>query len=302
MLIKFDSIDIKAFLKKIICLIALLVISDYFLKSILKQTVLSILIIDLSIIYIFFVFRLIIDSFKTNWLFSTIGSIIWFYISYFIIIKKSNMLTFSYMNKFLISLVTVGTLFVLFIPQGLMLINDKYRPQGIQLYNEAELLKELKEVVYFLILFIGIYILNMFLGISFPYNAPIYLYTDKVSSVCSLTHYFLIFYLFSLLIGISIFIYAFVKILKIADYFHFYEIDLKKIKSKYNDFKNCELDWIIKKKLVGYFVNKYMIKSPQILIDKFESTAKDNPEFSNKKIINKIFKEDEDGEILVKIK
>ena len=109
------------------------------------------------------------------------------------------------------------------------------------------------------------------------------------------------FYIEAFIVGISMLIYAFIKIISIAIYFYFYEMDFEKLKSIYKDFGNCELDWILKKKLFGYFVNKYEIKSPEILIDKFDIIAKDNPKYSKDKIIKQILKEDKVGTILVKM-
>lgn len=298
---KFSDIfnKIKNFIlrRKIISLVILLLILDPIFYCLLNQfkiirlttfpfKLFLIFFIDIFLIYLYFVFNVIYDSFKVNPLLSFIGILIWSYISSIVIFMKSNLMTFAFMDKFLVSLATIGTLLVAFIPQGLLAINEKYRPNGKKLYSEYELSKELTKIIYSLIIFVGIYIFNMLLGIFFPDQTPIFHYIiPKIhNGSTNIYKYTSVFYIEAFIVGISMLIYAFIKIISIAIYFYFYEMDFEKLKSIYKDFGNCELDWILKKKLFGYFVNKYEIKSPEILIDKFDIIAKDNPKYSNKKI------------------
>jgi hypothetical protein len=71
------------------------------------------------------------------------------------------------MDKFFVSLATIGTLLVAFIPQGLFAINEKYKPNNKQLYSEYELSKELTKIIYSLILFVGVYIFDILFGLFF---------------------------------------------------------------------------------------------------------------------------------------
>lgn len=152
-------------------------------------------------------------------------------------------------------------------------------------------------------MFVGIYLLDMLLGLFFSMNKSINYYLDpKISTNLTILYKILsIFYMAALSFGISMLIYAFIKIVNIVQYFYFYEMDFEKLKSKYKYFNNYDLDWIINKKLYSYFINKYEIKLPGILIDKFDLIAKDNPKLRNKKIIKQILKDDKEGEILIKI-
>lgn len=259
--------------------------------------------IELIVIYSILIIRNIFESFKINPLLTIIGILTWLYIS-FLMLYKSKILTFEFMNKFLISLTIVGTLLFAFIPQGFLTINEKYKPKNKQLYSEHELSKELTIIVYSLIMFVGIYLFDVLLGLIFSVNKSIYYYLfPKIYNYLTTAIYktLSIFYMAALSFGISMLIYAFIKIVNIIQYFYFYEMDFEKLKSIYKDFGNCELDWILKKKLFGYFVNKYEIKSPEILIDKFDIIAKDNPKYSKDKIIKQILNEDKAGTILVKM-
>jgi hypothetical protein len=259
--------------------------------------------IELILIYLVLIIRNLFESFKINPLLTSIGISIWGYMSYIIIIEKSKILTFGFMNKFLISLTIVGTLLFAFIPQGLLMINEKYKPKNKQLFSEYKLSKELTIIIYSLIMFVGIYLLDMLLGLFFSMNKSINYYLDpKISTNLTILYKILsIFYMAALSFGISMLIYAFIKIVNIVQYFYFYEMDFEKLKSKYKYFNNYDLDWIINKKLYSYFINKYEIKLPGILIDKFDLIAKDNPKLRNKKIIKQILKDDKEGEILIKI-
>lgn len=257
---------------------------------------------ELIFIYLIYLIRNIIDLLKINKLMTIIGILNWVYISIIEVIN-SNILTFALIDKFLVSLATIGTLLVAFIPQGLFAINKKYIPNGRKLYSEYEISKELTKIIYALILFVGVYIFDILLGLFFLRDKSIsyYIAIPTYNYLTMIYRYLSTFYMAVLSFGVSMLIYALIKIINIFQYFYFYEHDFEKLKLKYKNLSVWEIDWIIKKKLFNYFMNKYEIKSPEILIDKFDIIAKDNPKYSNKKIIKQILNEDKAGTILVKM-
>ncbi|MHB1657675.1 MAG: hypothetical protein ACYCSZ_15070 [Burkholderiales bacterium] len=257
---------------------------------------------EIILAYLFFLVNGIIDLFRTNRTLSIIGIIIWGYIS-IVSIAQSKILTFGMMRNVLISLATIGTLMVAFIPQGIITINKKYKPNGKSLYNENELSKELINIIYPLIFFVGLYIVDVLLGLMLSDNSEsisYYLFPVFNNYVDIIYRTVSTFYMAMLSVGSSLFIYGFIKIINIVMYYYFYEQDFNKLKSKYKNFNIYDLDWLINKKLYGYAMNKYNIISMQGLIDEFNKIKNQSSKLSNKKIIKTIEKMDQVGNILNK--
>lgn len=101
-------------------------------------------------------------------------------------------------------------------------------------------------------------------------------------------------YLFSLIysgiliIGLGIFIYAFLKIFIILKYFHFYKQNYTSLElSNTHQLIPGEINWFIKRR-VNYIFIANKISSIEDFIDEFEIMKKNNPRLFNNEIIKKI--------------
>ncbi len=205
------------------------------------------------IISIVAIWKTLSNLWKTNPRLTIVGIIIITYIFYIFLTPISKSITFSTIRTILMSLATIGALFVGFIPQGIININEQYKPVddwGV-LYDKKELLKELKEIIHHLIIFVGAYIFDILFGLIFPNADNVYDYTNKyiLHHNKSLWGFAIEIYLFALIIGLASFIYGFTRIYSITSYFYSFNVNFKILKSKYPKLNTEDLIWLIRNKL-----------------------------------------------------
>lgn len=217
-------------------------------------------------------------------------------ISIFIVITASLIhsdgFTYGVITTVLTSLALIGALIFLFVPTGIDLINNNYQPFGRKLYNKNELSKTLITIMYSSSIFVMFYVIDILLGFFLSGSSKVFSFHPNISQsnniLNSFIYSFSLIYLGILIIGLGVFVYAFLNIFIILKYFYFYEQNYTSLKSNNNhQLIQGEIDWFIKRQ-VNYNPIKDNISSVEDFIDEFEIIKENNPRLFNNEIIRKI--------------
>ncbi|MHB1664243.1 MAG: hypothetical protein ACYCT7_03130 [bacterium] len=230
------------------------------------------------------IFGAVRDLWQENPTILVAGIIAWLIIG--VIISITNNTPGEITKDIIVYLATIGALLFAFVPQGLININEKYRPKGIcQPYDTEKLLKKIKDISYFLAIFIGTAVLDILIS-------PIFhnLFVKTTKGAKNSLHYiyfvsgnhfiilkiFALLYIVILIYAVAALILGFLEIFTILKYFYYYEYNFDALKSKYIDWTDSQIDWVIKNGLQGYFINnKYEIKKTiRDFICKFNELSK----------------------------
>ncbi len=204
----------------------------------------------------------------------------------------SNGFTYGTITAVLTSLALIGALIFLFVPTGIDLINNNYQPFGRKLYNKNELSKTLIAIMYSSSIFVMFYVIDILLGFFLSGSSKVFSFHPNISQsnniLNSFIYSFSLIYLGILIIGLGVFVYAFLNIFIILKYFHSYEQNYTSLESKNNhQLIPGEIDWFIKR-MVNYNSIAEKISSVEDFIDEFEIIKENHTRLFNNEIIKKI--------------
>ncbi|MHB1681094.1 MAG: hypothetical protein ACYCTB_11415 [bacterium] len=215
----------------------------------------------------------------------------WFIIS--VIIATTNNTPGEITKDIIVHLTTIGALLFAFVPQGLTNINKNYLPNGTNLYDKDKLSEKIKDISYFLAIFVGAAIADILISPIFSEFLKVKKtinYVEVIKSIKeSLRYDFFIsnnlglripalIYTVILIYAVAALILGFLELFSILKYFYDYKYRFNQLKSKseYQTWDDCEIDWVIKNGLYSYFTdNKYEIKKTiEDFISKFDELNK----------------------------
>jgi hypothetical protein len=282
-----------------------------FLKILIENKKLFVLILFISISffvseYVFVkIIKSIVELFKENpkiillGLFASIFTII--------IIFRSSYTPIKLTDTILVYLLTIGALLLVFAPQGLFVLNDKYTYKGFKkLYNIDELSIKNANISHYLINFTALILFDILITPPFFYSAG----KSKNSKIIIVTiHHYIVNYLFKFksngfLEILSVFYVGFIinallflmlgliEILSVIRYFYDYDYKFKKLKSEYPNWNNSQILWIIQNDLVEKTLVDYIVYSIDDFIMKFDNFKNLNPLKTKKEIFKTMIKLD----------
>ncbi len=306
--------------KYLVLIISIIIVVEFLLSKILLhfcsknvaiKYIAYFILIDIILVPLFYLFMAYLELYKEHKFFTTIGLMTYIYFS---IILFYIPLTFKALNGVMSYFAIIATILVVFAPEGLIKINEKTTLINKQPYfNEKELFeKNIKNIVFPLIIFLGSCIFIILLGVIFKNNCCIKCIPNRsgtnVPTVIFKNNYYIRSYIFSkninkiipkiltmlyflaTIFGSAMFISSYIGIFDVIRDFFIYVKYFEKLKSKYtNQLNDSDINWIFKNGLFGIFINEnYNIKinSFDLLKNDFKELTEKN-KFRTKKNILK---------------
>ncbi len=260
-----------------VVLLLIVILTLFYAKKmpILNKSLAIIVIIIVLALFEFFIYSIlmtIIELWRENPIIVIAGVIA--FITIIAIMFLTNNTPEEITKNILVYLATIGSLLFVFVPQGLTNINEKYILKDIQRqpYDKEKLTKKNINISYVLLHFIGATITDVLItpifnnryvkSVKYP------LYYDYFSPKNYILPIFSLVYLIILLFALASLISAFLEIYTILKYFYFYEKEFDKLNSKYKDWSQCQIHWVIENGLYNIFTdNNYEIQiiSPETI-------------------------------------
>jgi hypothetical protein len=225
--------------KKLLFFIVLVILGAiiFFSSFFLNHTFLKISVIIAVVIILLITFINLLlaykELYKENKLFAILGALVYIYFSFTLVFVK---IQFGELNHIISNLTLIATLLVVFIPEGLIKINEKTKLIEERSYYKEKILftKNTNNIFFPLIVFIGSSILINLLGIFFKNDTYINHYilsnnvNDIIKKIIAMIYYLVI------VIGAAMLITSYVGIFDISRNIYIFVRDSANPKSNNN--------------------------------------------------------------------